>query len=643
MLFRFDDVHKGYGAHDILEGVTCQVNPGEKIGLIGRNGAGKSTMFKLIMGLETPDTGRIIRATGLSLGLLEQHPHFEPDVTVIDAAQSVFADLQRMEIEMQRIEHEMSDHQGENDLLNELLEQYSELQHAYEERGGFTYHARAEEVLLGLGFTKDDFEKLAVSLSGGQQGRLHLGMLLLKEPDVLLLDEPTNHLDLRAVEWLEEFLLEYKSAYVVISHDRFLLDRVTMRTIELDRGKTQSFEGGFTEYIEKRDALREIQQRHFEKQQEEIEKTKEFIRRNLAGQKTKQAKSRRTLLARMERIEAPTVDRAQGNFTMREVSRTGEQVVIMDDLRVGYDGKPVAGPFNVTFRRAEKIGIVGPNGAGKTTLLKTLLGNLPPIAGDLVWGSGVKTGYYDQRLESLSLDNTIIGELQHGNLHATEVELRSFLAQFLFLGDDVYKQIRTLSGGERGRLALAKLIYSKANVLILDEPTNHLDIASCEALEMAIIRYPGTCVIVSHDRYFLDNVATRLLWLEPGGSRDFDGSYTELWETRQQEQREAARREREAQNPPPPAPEPVEVAAPTAPAPAKKNNAPKKKKKGRAPGVIETDIAETEGKIAAVSETMADPAVAADPAKFAEKHAEYETLTAKLEGLYAEWEEANEE
>ncbi len=641
MLFRFDDVHKGYGAHDILEGVTFQVNPGEKIGLVGRNGAGKSTLFKLIMGLEAADSGRVIRATGLSLGLLEQHPHFEPDLTVLDAAQSVFADLQEMEVEMQRIEHEMADHQGENDLLNDLLEQYSDLQHRYEERGGFTYHARAEEVLLGLGFSKDDFEKQAVSLSGGQQGRLHLGMLLLKEPGVLLLDEPTNHLDLKSVEWLEEFLLEYQSAYVVISHDRFLLDRVTKRTVELDRGKTQSFEGGFTEYIEKRDALREIQQRHYEKQQEEIEKTKDFIRRNLAGQKTKQAKSRRTLLTRMERVEAPTTDRPQGNFKMKDVSRTGEQVLIMDDLRVGYNAKAVAGPFNVTFRRGEKIGIVGPNGAGKTTLLKTLLGDLPTVEGDLVWGSGVKTGYYDQRLETLTLDNTIIGELQHGHLHATEVELRSFLAQFLFMGDDVYKQIRTLSGGERGRLALAKLIYSKANVLILDEPTNHLDIASCEALEMAITRYPGTCIIVSHDRYFLDNVATRLLWLEPGGSRDFEGSYSELWEIRQQEQREAIRREREAASQPPPPPPVVE--APVTVAPVKKSNPPKKKKKGRATEAIEADIARTEAKVAEVSKAMADPSIAGDQTRFTECHTNYEALTRQLEAFFAEWEEANDE
>jgi ATP-binding cassette subfamily F protein 3 len=643
MLFRLEDVHKSYGAADIVTGATCQVNPGEKIGLVGRNGAGKSTLFKLICNLEQPDAGRIARVNGLSLGLLEQHPHFASDVTVLEAGLGVFSELLAMEEEMQRIEHEMADHAGENDLLNDLLERYSELQHAYEERGGFTYHAKTEEVLLGLGFSKADFRKLAVSLSGGQQGRLHLATLLLRKPDILLLDEPTNHLDLRAVEWLEEFLLNYDSAYVVISHDRFLLDRVTTRTIELDRGKTNSYPGGFTEYIEKRDALRAIQQKHYEQQQEEIARTQDFIRRNLAGQKTKQAKSRRTQLARLDRIEAPTTDAPQGNFSMKPVTRTGEQALVLDDLRVGYDGKAVAGPFHVTVRRGDRLGIVGPNGAGKTTLLKTLLGVIPAVAGDLVWGAGVKTGYYDQRLESLSLNNTIIGELQDGHLHATEYELRSFLAQFLFIGDDVFKQVRMLSGGERGRLALAKLIYSQANVLILDEPTNHLDIPSCEALEAAINAYGGTCIIVSHDRYFLDRVGTRMLYLEPGGSRLFEGSYSELWAARQAERSEEMRRRREAEAAERPSAKGTDaVAAATASAAETKGGAAgksQKRKKLRAPETVEAEIAATEAALAAVSSEMGLPEVASNPKRLEACQAAYVETSQKLEALYAEWED----
>lgn len=637
MLFRFEDVHKSYGGQDILRGVTCQVNAGERIGLVGRNGAGKSTLFRLLCGLDQPDRGRIVRMNQLSFGLLEQHPHFPPDVTTWETALSVFAELQAMEREMRRLEHAMAEPDGDADELARTLERYSELQHRFEERGGFTYLARTEEVLFGLGFSRDDFSKPAVRLSGGQQGRLHLGMLLLRRPDILLLDEPTNHLDLRAIEWLEEFLLGYEAAYVVISHDRFFLDRVTTRTIELDRGKALSYEGGFTEYVAKRDALREIQQRHYEKQQEEIARQEEFIRRNMAGQKTKQAKSRRNLLARMERLEAAAVDAPQGDFSMKHVPRSGDWVLTLEDLRVGYNGKAVAGPFNLVVRRGEKLGIVGPNGAGKTTLLKTLLGVLPPVTGELRWGNGVKTAYYDQRLESLTLANSIFAELQSLNPSATEYELRSFLARFLFTGDDVFKPIRVLSGGERGRLALAKLIYSRSNTLILDEPTNHLDIPSCEALEMALAQYPGTCLIVSHDRYFLDNVATRLLWLEPGGSRDFDGSYSELWEIRQAERREAARR---AKTVAPPLPDAAARQPDPSGAAGGQQTKPKKKNRGRVRPVetIESEIARAEADLAAVSAAMATPEIAGDPARYGEYHQQYEHLTQRLEALYAEWE-----
>jgi len=639
MLFRFEEVYKSYGGHEVLQGVTCQVNPGEKVGLIGRNGAGKSTMLRLLCGLDQPDRGQIIRATNLSFALLEQHPQFPPEVTVLEAALSVFSPLQAIEREMRQLEHAMAEPGQPPDHLAALLERYSELQHRFEEQGGFTYQARAEEVLLGLGFTKADFATRAVHLSGGQQGRLHLGMLLLRQPDILLLDEPTNHLDLRAIEWLEEFLTNYAAAYLVISHDRFFLDRVTTRTIELDRGKTTSYTGGFTEYVAKRDALRAIQQRHYEKQQEEIARQEEFIRRNIAGQKSKQAKSRRNLLARMERIEAATVDAPRGNFSMKHVPRSGEWVLTLEDLRVGYEGQAVAGPFNLVVRRGEKLGIVGPNGAGKTTLLKTLLGILPPVTGTLRWGTGVKTAYYDQWLESLTLTNTIFAELQSLNPSATEFELRSFLARFLFTGDDVFKPIRTLSGGERGRLALAKLIYSRSNVLILDEPTNHLDIPSCEALETALVEYPGTCLIVSHDRYFLDNVATRLLWLEPGSSRDFDGSYSELWEIRQAEQREAAQRAKAVEASQPKdrlaeAPNPMPAVSSGGPAKAKK----KPKGKARPVEIIESDIARAEAELATVSAAMSTPEVATDPVRYSECHQQYEKLTKQLEALYAEWE-----
>ncbi|MBX7221386.1 MAG: ABC-F family ATP-binding cassette domain-containing protein [Blastocatellia bacterium] len=634
MLFRFDDVHKSYGATEVLRGVTFQVNPGEKVGLVGRNGAGKSTLFKLLCRVEAPDTGQVIRVSGLSIGLLEQHPHFPEAVTIVEAARSVFTRLHAIEADMQRLEHEMAEHAEENDYLAGILETYSELQHEFEVQGGFTYRARVEEVLMGLGFKKDDFATPVQNLSGGQQGRLHLAMLLLKEPDVLLLDEPTNHLDLRAVEWLEEFLRAYKSAYVVISHDRYLLDRVTERTVEIDRGVTTSYTGSFSEYLVKRDAEREIQQRHYENQQEEIARVEEFIRRNLAGQKTKQAKSRRNQLERMERVEAAVTEAGASNFSLKKVVRTGDNVLIVEDLAVGYDGKALVEPMQFTVYRGDRLGIIGGNGAGKTTFLKTVLGNLEPVDGDLRWGTNTQVGYYDQRLEGLTLANTVMGELQSEHPGVTEGELRSFLARFLFRGDDIYKEVRVLSGGERGRLALAKLIYSRANVLTLDEPTNHLDIASCEALEAALDEYNGTCLIVSHDRYFLDNVATRILFLENGTWRIFDGSYTELWEARQAEKDSARQAEIEAEK---------ERKAKEQPVVEAKRAAAPKKKKLRKPEAVEADIAEAETDLEEVSAAMSTPEVATSPELLAEYNTRYEALTARIEELFAEWEEASAE
>src|SRR6266700_412881 len=526
MLFRLSDVHKSYGVQDVLRGTSLQINPGEHVGLVGRNGAGKTTIFRLVTGEEAPDDVEVVRARGLKLGLLTQHVHFEKGSTVHESALAAFGRLQQIEHEMHDLEHRMSD---AGDDLEKVLARYSDLQHEYEREGGFEYSAKAEAILQGLGFDRETWQMETEILSGGQQNRLGLARLLLSEPDVLLLDEPTNHLDVGAVEWLEEFLQSYPSGFVIISHDRYFLDRACRRIIEVENGQATSYKGNYSAYLVEREERRDIQQRAYENQQRLISKTEEFIRRNLAGQKTKQAKSRRTMLARLDRVDAVRGEKASGDFRLQDIERAGTHVLTLNEAAIGYGEKVLARDISLILRRGECLGVIGPNGSGKTTFLKTVLGKIASLSGEIRWGSKVEIGYYAQQLEDLDERNEVVMELRRvAPSAATAGELRSFLARFLFFDDDVYKHVRDLSGGEKGRLALAKLIYSGVNVLVLDEPTNHLDIPSREALEEALEAYEGTIITISHDRFFLDKVATQILALDGlGNVEHYNGDYTE--------------------------------------------------------------------------------------------------------------------
>lgn len=622
MLFRFDDVYKAYGAEEILRGVSFQINPGEKVGLVGRNGAGKTTIFRLLMNVEQPDRGQILRANNLSVGLLAQQHRFVEGTTVIETTLSVFSALRDLEARMKRWEEEMTFLSGQ--ALDDALAEYSELQQQYELEGGFTTQARAEAVLLGLGFTKQDFSLSVAHLSGGQQSRLSLAMLLLAEPDILLLDEPTNHLDIRAIEWLEEFLTAYKSGYVIISHDRFMLDQCTTRIIELEAGLASSYPGNFSYYIEEREERRRTQQRAYEQQQAMIERTEEFIRRNLAGQKTKQAKSRRRMLEKLDRVDSVQANELVANFAVKPVARTGDIVLRVKDLAIGYDDKALAKDIEFTLRRNGVLAIVGGNGTGKTTMLRTLLNRQPPLSGEIFWGSNVNIGYYDQKLNDLDPRNTVIDELRTLEPNAEELKLRSFLAAFNFRGDDIYKRVGDLSGGEQGRLALARLVYSRVNVLILDEPTNHLDIASRESLESALDEYPGTVLVVSHDRYFLDRIATEIVYLDGTKAEVFDGSYSEFVELRRQ-RLEAEQQERA-------------LAARAARSVAKAAKPKAAKPQWREPEAVENEISQVEAEISNISAALASVEVARSPERLAELQKEYQVLNQRLEVLYQEWE-----
>ena len=637
MLFRLSDVHKSYGAQDVLRGASVQLNPGEHAGLVGRNGAGKTTLFRLVSGEEIPDRGDVVRARGLRLGLLEQHVHFEAGATVHEAALAAFGRLQQIEHEMHELEHRMAEVPAD---LDAVLARYSDLQHEFEREGGFEYAARAEAILQGLGFERETWTLEVEKLSGGQQNRLGLARLLLAEPDVLLLDEPTNHLDVAGVEWLEDFLSTYQSAYVIISHDRYFLDRTCRRIIEIENGKTASYTGNYSAFLVEREERREAQRRAYENQQQLIAKTEEFIRRNLAGQKTKQAKSRRTMLARLERVDAVRVDQSAGSFQLKGVERTGNQTLIIKDLAVGYPDKLLARDITFTLTRGEALGIIGPNGSGKTTFVKTILGKLAPLAGEARWGTKVQVGYYAQQLDDLDPRNEIIMELRRvAPPNVTAGELRNFLAQFLFTGDDVYKHVIDLSGGEKGRLALAKLIYSRVNVLVLDEPTNHLDISSREALEEALSAYDGTIITISHDRYFLDRIATQILALDGrGGAEHYDGNYTEYHDWAAQQRAEAAARVEQAKQAG--AGQPARVLKPAGAGPKTKAGGGKggKHVAARTPAVIESEIAEAERRIATLTDELARPEIARDAARVVALNDEYRQTDERLRTLYEEWE-----
>ena len=651
MLFRLSEVHKSYGVQDVLRGTSLQVNAGEHVGLVGRNGAGKSTIFRLVRGDEMPDRGDVVRARGVKLGLLDQHVHFKPGSTVHESALAAFGRLQQIEHEMHELEHRMAD---AGDELEKVLERYSDLQHEFEHEGGFEYAAKAEAILQGLGFDRDMWPLETEKLSGGQQNRLGLACLLLAAPDVLLLDEPTNHLDVNAVEWLEEFLQEYQSAYVIVSHDRYFLDRCCRRIIELENGRASNYTGNYSDYLVEREERREAQQRAYDNQQQLIAKTEEFIRRNIAGQKTKQAKSRRKMLEKLERIDAVRHEQASGDFRLQAIERTGNHVLTVTDLSIGYKDKLLAKDISFILRRGECLGIIGPNGSGKTTFLRTILNKIAPLSGEVRWGTKVQVGYYAQQLDDLDDRNEIIMELRRvAPSNATAGELRSFLAKFLFTGDDVYKHVRDLSGGEKGRLALAKLIYSRVNVLVLDEPTNHLDIPSREALEEALSAYEGTIVTISHDRYFLDRVATQILALDGVGSAEhYDGDYTEYhdWKLGRRETGYQPAKVAEPDNLVSVVPAPATV--PPAPAPSKPASTPKKpgvkvikKKKPdtRTPELVETDIARVEQRLNEISQQMGTPEVARDADRLIALNDEYQQTETLLRSLYEEWDRVSQE
>jgi ATP-binding cassette subfamily F protein 3 len=527
-IMTISNLSKYYGAQRVLEGVSFAIARGEKIGLVGRNGTGKTTLLRILAGEEEADGGAIALASGTRVGYLEQNLTFEPATPLLGQIEDVFRPLLEMEDEVRRLEHEMASAGATGPAFERVFARYEKLVADFEARGGYTFRQRARQTLVGLGFLSSELELPFSALSGGQKVRAALARLLLSEPELLLLDEPTNHLDVDATEWLEGYLKTFSGAVLAVSHDRYFMDAVMTRIVALDGGEAQSYPGNYTAFILQREQLRHDADVVYSRQVKEAAKLKYFIQRYQAGQRHRQADGRSKALAKLEssmRRPRATGRNMRLSFTLDEVG--GREVFRLFDLGKGYESKTLFAHLTATIFRGERVALVGPNGSGKTTLIRLLLGLEEPDHGRVEWGGGILIGYFSQDLDELDDGRTVLDEMLETQ-DLLPAEARNYLGRFLFRGDDAFKIIGDLSGGERNRLILAKLMLSGANVLVLDEPTNHLDTESRAALEQALLEFPGTIVVTSHDRYFLDRLATCVFELGDDGVRRFQGNYTAL-------------------------------------------------------------------------------------------------------------------
>ncbi len=644
------DLTKSFGAELIFSGVCFRVDARDRIGLVGPNGAGKSTLLNLLAGRLEPDGGVISLAQGVSVGYLPQVADFHPERSLTDEMRAVFAHVRAWERELSDLAAQMSAPAAlaSPDDYTALLERYADLQARFEHAGGYTIEPRVRQVLDGLGFSREQQEAPASQLSGGQQTRAALGRLLLLEPELLLLDEPTNHLDLAALEWLETYLSAWRGAVLVVSHDRYFLDHVTTRTIEIAHQRADLYPGAYSKYVTLRAERLERWRKDYEAQQDHIAHTEEFIRRYKAGQRAKEARGRQKQLDRLERVERPPTD-GRIKFHLGAAIEPGQIVLTTEKLAVGYLGG-ASGPAlraqvgDITVERGARIGLIGPNGSGKTTLLRTIVGQIEPLEGRLSLGRNVQIGYYAQTHENLNLNATLLDEIRAVS-HLSEEGARSYLGRFLFSGDDVFKLVGALSGGERSRVALAKLTLQGANMLVLDEPTNHLDLPAREALEGILRDYDGTLLFVSHDRYFVDALADAIWSLDDGAVTVYEGNYSRYRARRAQldaaaqqaQAREAAHDARSAQ---------LAAAAQTAPpsvmGASSNTRGGRRARRGAEPAVrsgaqVEREIPAREASLAALEADLANASAEADVARVTELGDAYEREKALLDALYLEW------
>lgn len=551
ILLQCVDITKSFGAEVILDRVKMEIKSKERIALVGRNGAGKSTLLKIIAREIPYDSGDIITPKGVRLGYLDQHSGLQSERSIWDEMLTVFKDIIKMEQDLRMLEEKMANLHDVHDpsTYDSVLSEYDTLQHTFTEKGGYQYEAEIKSVLSGLKFDSFDYHTQVSSLSGGQKTRLALGKLLLSKPDLLILDEPTNHLDIQTLSWLENYLLNYDGAILIVSHDRYFLDHIVSKVYEVARTTATLYHGNYSDYLQEKAKRFEQDMKAFEKQQKEVAALEDFVQRNIVRASTsKQAQSRRKKLEKMQLMDKPMGAEKSAKFSFDITQQSGNEVLNITDLSVSYpNSPPIIQNLNLHVKKQESIALIGPNGIGKSTLLKTIAGKLEPRSGEIQLGSKVSVGYYDQEQADLHSNKDVLHELWDEYPQTLEKDIRTVLGNFLFSGEDVLKQVSDLSGGEKARLALAKLMMQKANLLIFDEPTNHLDLDSKEVLENSLLDYPGTLIFVSHDRYFLNRMATKIVELSEDGLTEYLGDYDYYLRKKDEErQREELRKEEQA-------------------------------------------------------------------------------------------------
>ena len=631
IILQANKIERSFAGEVLFDNINLQVDERDRIALVGKNGAGKSTLLKILVGEEEPTSGEINKKKDISLSYLAQDSRFESENTIYDEMLHVFDDLRQTEKQLRQMELEMGEKSGED--LDKLMSDYDRLSENFRQAGGFTYEADIRAILNGFKFDESMWQMKIAELSGGQNTRLALAKMLLEKPNLLVLDEPTNHLDIETIAWLENYLVNYSGALIIVSHDRYFLDKVATITLDLTKHSLDRYVGNYSRFVELKEQKLATEAKNYEKQQKEIAALEDFVNRNLVrASTTKRAQSRRKQLEKMERLDKPEAGKKSANMTFQSEKTSGNVVLTVENVAIGYDGEVLSEPINLDLRKMDAIAIVGPNGIGKSTFIKSIVDQIPFIKGEKRFGANVEVGYYDQTQSKLTPSNTVLDELWNDFKLTPEVEIRNRLGAFLFSGDDVKKSVGMLSGGEKARLLLAKLSMENNNFLILDEPTNHLDIDSKEVLENALIDFDGTLLFVSHDRYFINRVATHVLELSEKGSTLYLGDYDYYVEKKVEV--EMSHIEEASTN------NQAKEASPVNDYQAQKERQKEVRKLMRQIENLEAEIEELESQSQAISEKMLETN---DADKLMELQAELDKISHRQEEAMLEWEELSEQ